>query len=371
MVYYFCSGSGPRCACTTRCACSNRLAPPMHATFRLSRTAKYVGTHAALPLRVFVAAWLAIQMAAQTNSCIDRAIPVNVYTERGDAVKTLTAGNFKANISGKRIQVTAASYESIPRRIVILIDVSGSMAKEGRLKWGLEFAQNVISLSPSENSLALLTFSNQIEDSIAFYQARTAMFSEIEKLRRTDWERVKGIRKTALRDAIFEALALLEPAAVGDAIYLISDGGENASRSHRSTLEALLEAAGVRVFAFLPTWRVASRAVSPEEAAGLIELRNLTIATGGELLPFVPFEARHLPILTPMDFPLTAADREELKRAAQNFHTETFAFSKLNVTLPQPLENSHNWSLDVVDSTGLVNKQLQIMYPHRLAPCTP
>ena len=119
-------------------------------------------------------AGLATQAPAQTDPCLDRKIPVNVYANGGGAVTSLAAGDFKASINRKPILVTAASYDRGPLRIVILIDVSGSMTGTGRLKWSVEFAQDLISAAPSQESLALLTFSNRIGATVAFGQSRAA-----------------------------------------------------------------------------------------------------------------------------------------------------------------------------------------------------
>jgi len=66
------------------------------------------------------------RLPAQTDPCLDRTIPVNVYTDRVDDVTPLAAANFKASISGKPILVRAATYDSGPRRIVILIHIPES-----------------------------------------------------------------------------------------------------------------------------------------------------------------------------------------------------------------------------------------------------
>lgn len=312
------------------------------------------------------------QVPAQTDPCLDRTIPANVYAKGGDAVTNLAAANFKASIKGKPILVTAASYDRGPRRIVILIDVSGSMTERGRLKWGLEFAQDLISSAPSQDSLALLTFSNQIENPVALGQSRTDLLAEIDKLQHTDWDRVKGVRKTAMEDALVNALALLKTARVGDAICLVTDGGENASQSRKSRVEALLELAGVRVYAILPTWHIGSRTLSPEEAEGPSELRDLASATGGALLLFVPGQVRNLSMPTAgPGVAVSDSDREELTRASQVFHREIFSFNMLNVRLPEPLAKPRAWNLDVVDASGRRNEEVQVLYPHRLAPCIP
>lgn len=306
------------------------------------------------------------QLPAQTNPCLDRTIPVNVYTRRGQAVTPPTAASFQASINGKPLQVTSATYDGGPLRIVILLDVSGSMAYENRLRWGLEFARGLISSAPPQDTLALITFNDRIVNSIAFGQDRTAFLAEVDKLQHTDW----GRGKTAMEDVLASALALLKPASVGDAICLVSDGGDNASKSDRSTVETLLESAGLRLYAFLPAPKIDYPLPRPEETKGSQDLRHLATATGGDLLQFVPTQGRNPTVNAPGPFRVNEKSREELAHASQDFYREVFSFIKLNVRLPEPLTRPLHWNLDVVDASGQPNKHLQLVYPQRLAPCT-
>ena len=322
-------------------------------------------------LRFVFVIGLVTQAPAQADSCLDRTIPVDVYTERGEAFGPLTAANFQASIGGKPIQVTSATLDSGPRQVLILIDVSGSMIEGGRLNWGLEFVRDLISFAPPQDSLALLTFSNQIEDTLSFGQSRSTLLAEVEKLQRPDLGRVKGVHRTALEDALNSALALQRTPSVGDAFCLVSDGGENASQSHQSRVEALLESAGVRVYPFLPTWHIANRTVTPEEYLGPSVLRDLANATGGTLLMFVPGQARMMSLPPDGYLKVTQSDKEDLASAAQSFHRAVSSFNKLDLKLPEPIAKSYPWKLDVVDASGQRNKHVILVYPQRLAPCTP
>ena len=161
--------------------------------------------------------------------------------------------------------------------------------------------------------------------------------AEIDKLKHTDWYRLKGNRATAMEDALVSALDLLQTPQVGDVICLVTDGGENASQSSKSRVEALLESAGARVYAMLPASALHSGTVSTPEVQGPSELRDLTSATGGALLLFVPGQVRNLPSLVPVPtWPtvVTDNDREELKQGAQAFQDEILSFTTLRVRLP-------------------------------------
>jgi hypothetical protein len=314
------------------------------------------------------------QGVAQRDPCLDRTIPVNVYTEQEVSVSGLTAADFKGSVGGKPVRVNDVTYEIGPRRIVILIDVSGSMTAEGGLQWGLQFVQDLISLAAPEDSLALLTFSGKIEDNLAFGQSREALFGEINKLCNTDWGHLKWPRKTALADAFLSALALLKPPGAPGALCVVTDGGENGSQASPSRVKRLVESAGVRVYVFLAAWYDALGTVPDEEGAlGPSALAKLAATVGGDFLPFTPegtttLAARSLQPFTPRTF--SDRDREIIMRASYRFYGEISGFNKLRVRLPEPLAKSRDWNLEVVDSSGQRNKHLRVIYPHRLAPCT-
>jgi hypothetical protein len=133
-----------------------------------------------LLLAIFAPALLS-QVAAQTNPCLERAIPVSVYSKKGDPVWGLTAPSFKASIRGKPIQVTSATYDNTPRQIVIAVDRSGSMAMNNRVELGLEVGQALVSASQPGDSFALLTFGGTIECMVPFGLSRAVVFKEIAR----------------------------------------------------------------------------------------------------------------------------------------------------------------------------------------------
>lgn len=299
------------------------------------------------------------QVPAQTDPCLDRTIPVNVYTERGEAFTPLAAFSFRPHMGGKPVRVTSVTLDTGPRRVLILIDVSGSMTEEDRLKWGLEFTRDLISLTPLRDSLALVTFSTRTEDVVAFGQSQDALLAEVNKLQGTDWRRVKSARKTALVDALADALAMMKSPRVGDAICIVSDGGENASQSNWSRVKALIELSGIRVYVFLPFPTTSSRASSPEESVGLPGLYDLTSATGGDLRAFE------------VGMGTNGSERKIARLAAEGIRKEISSFVKLTVRLPDPLANPRSWKLEVVNASGRRIKHLQVFYPQRLGACTP
>lgn len=311
------------------------------------------------------------QVAAQTEPCLDRTIPVNVYSEKGQAILGLTAPNFRASLQGRPIHVTAAAYDRGPRRIVILLDVSGSMHEFGWLPFGLNVAEDLASLAPPQASVALLTFDARTEDRMGFSSPSTRLVDEIQTLQRTAWSDQGSSHKTALWDAIAEGLSSLEPARVGDAIYVISDGGENASQTDQAQIEAAVASAGVRLYGLIPVDIEGSRNRTVEEANGPSVLWNLAVRSGGTLVKYVPAAGRpsSFSSVRPLEYRMADTDRQNLTLAAKGFYDQITSFYRLDLRLPDPVDKPRKLRLDVVDASGRREKNLQVIYPQQLAPC--
>jgi len=305
-----------------------------------------------------------IQALAQTDPCLDRTIPVNVYTERGEAFTPPTAASFQASMGGKPVRVTSVTLDTGPRRVVILLDVSGSMTVAGNLKCGLEFTHNLISLTRLEDSLALLTFNDRIKDVVDFGQSQDTLLAKVSKLQDADW----GHGRTAITDALGDALAMMKSPRVGDAICLVTDGGDNASQSNRSRVKALVESSNIRLYAFLPAMQYSDSRISREDITS--ELRDLAYATGGDFRMFGPGREGSFSDPFPRSYAAIGGDRKGITLAAQRYRNEISSFEKLTVRLPEPLAKPREWKLDVVDASGQRIKHLQVFYPQRLAPCT-
>src|SRR5512139_2493676 len=74
-------------------------------------------------------------LESQETTRTERTILATVIDEQGSIVKGLTAGNFRGKFRGKPVQINSVKFDSGPRRVVILLDASGSMVTSP--KWAL------------------------------------------------------------------------------------------------------------------------------------------------------------------------------------------------------------------------------------------
>jgi len=192
------------------------------------------------------------------------------------ARRDIRAEDLDVTVDGKRTQVVSFSLNSGPRRIIMMVDTSGSMhASPQRRGWGIAlrtaaFAFNSV---PSNASVALLTFGDRLRGQTDGFQDRPKVASKVLDLAKQEPQ-----GQTALFDSIDQALSLFQAPQLGDAIYLVTDGGDNKSKVSPKTLREELIAHGVRVFVFLVP---IEEPLTVEEREGPSLVGDLAAYTGG------------------------------------------------------------------------------------------
>ena len=112
---------------------------------------------------VILPAWLFSPSPAEQSASSPlgmRPIVVNVFDMHGRVISNLTKENFRVRLNGKPAAVLDARYSVAPRRIVILLDMSGSMTGEKRTaKWSVaqEAVRELLAQTPDGVPIAMLT----------------------------------------------------------------------------------------------------------------------------------------------------------------------------------------------------------------------
>jgi len=160
--------------------------------------------------------------------CQQRTMIANVVDDRGITPTDLTRENFKIAYKGRTANPLSVVYTDGPRRVVVLLDVSGSMNRQGTGKWEVARAAagELVAALPPGSKASLTTFSEKTE-------IRAAMSVDRGPLR--DWLNGESARPsphghTAMYAAIQSAIEQLQPPEPGDAIYIITDGGRTPAR---------------------------------------------------------------------------------------------------------------------------------------------
>lgn len=296
-----------------------------------------------------------------------RSIVVNAWDRNGNAVRDLAKGNFHIKINNQAVVVLAADYDLAPRRIVVLLDMSGSMGgRRGTNKWQIarEAVEDLLAQTPADVPIALLTFSDQVHDVFDFRESRSAI-SRWFREGPTQPTSLKG--RTALHDAIVASLRMLRPYRSGDAAYVITDGGDNASHVSFDQTRTALRESGVRLYAFLfPEFVPTGTEVGGVEA--LVEM-------AGESGGFVFGISGHAPLGSVSSLPSWDADydyndrtREKIRLYTSALDIQVHGFYNVQVAAAVQPGKAGRVSLEIVDVAGKPRKDVGYTFQKLLPP---
>jgi hypothetical protein len=301
-----------------------------------------LGNGGSLPAVLLV--FLCSAQAQNLNSCPHRSVVVTVRDQQGKLVDGLEPSAFRAVLRGQPVRILSSKAQTSPPRVVLLMDVSGSVNfSNHNLQMARFVVENFLAASPTPY-VALVLFSDHVIDTIGFNRAPSEILQRLKRL--TD-----GKGRTAVMDSLVYAIGLSPPLESGDAIYLISDGGDNRSKLRRRDVERLLLAKGIRLFPVILSSGYASTSV----AEAVSEITHLSEVTGGGI------------VYAWRDQFANGSDQLSAQIKAANELTKSFY--KLELELPPRFEAEHRWELEVVNENGKRRRDVEVRYPKELVPC--
>jgi len=298
---------------------------------------------------------------------VTHSIIVNVRDSHGNVLRDLTKDNFRVRIAGEPAKVLDASYGVAPRRIVVLLDMSGSMAgfPEKNKKWKItrQVVEDLLDEAPPNVQIALLTFSDKTLEVFDFSQGRAILR---EWLTRGPSQHPIARGQTALLDSILAAIKLLRPHHLGDAIYAITDGFDNVSHSSARIVEEVLSASGIRLFALLLSDYVLEEMVT----LGRLDFIEIARDSGGFVFGLssrgeAP-ENKFSP-LKRFDYEFNEQMRDTIKDLTRLLCVQINGFYSLLIVEPN-LQKTGTLRLEVRDKSGKVAKGITFTCPSMIVP---
>jgi len=320
------------------------------------------GTTKLLSVVLILTTFFLAGTAQQVPNPPTRSVLVNVLGRHGNALRDLTKESFRVRLDGKPAAILDARYSVAPQRIVVLLDVSGSMAGESSEKWRMarEAVDDLLAQTPGDVPIALVTFSGKVRDVFDFPQGRTAIAKWLKE-GSPEQPHPKHPATTALFDAILEALKVLQPVQPGDAVYAITDGGDNASATSTTRTRAALLQSGVRLFAFL----FAEPLPAPEEQSNRGDFLEMIEDSGG--FAFGVTARARFGTSTEFNYVYDKGTPERIKVYTQQFNVQVHGFWTLDVVAPFS-KKQLKLTMQVVDHDGKARKELTLTYPRELPP---
>jgi len=288
---------------------------------------------------------------AQENPCLQRTVLVSAMENSGRQVSGLKAGSFDARMGRQKIQITSVTPAPADRRVALLLDVSASMGGDRvREKWptAVAIATQVLSSAPARISLGMIAFSDKFLDLVDFGpSARNDIASKLQK-----YEGMSPLGRTPLLDTIDRAIGMFTPSRAADAIYLISDAGDNYSKDTVDRVRERLLMSGVRLHLIYIHENSMDLPLS-EDKPDIFS--TLALESGGWVL----------------DVPASLKQKNERVRGTVASAVQAMLndpLVRIQFGLPHELTRWRSWDLRVLDARGRKNNKLMLLYPHFLGP---
>lgn len=304
-------------------------------------------------------------------------VPVTILTADGNPVLNLQSQNLRVHSRG--LKVKSFSPDASPRRIVLLFDVSGSMAlSNGRvtlLQAAVHTAELFLDRVPSLDSISVHVFADMDQEVVPFthdFGTIRASIANLPKPGADESKKEYGTR-TDLGNSLNHILTLLsEHPQFGDTIVIFSDGlfpraGQGDILSYYDQPDYLyrvtprLGMLGVRVFFSL--------AGNVEGAPPLHGIESFIGATGGESFELHKSGGLYLGMNDAYDRPETPIFRSDsLEERALALCAAIQDTYRAELQPTSSLEKPIRLQLDVVDERGKVLHNAAVLSPEFLYP---
>lgn len=176
-----------------------------------------------------------------------------------------------------------------------------------------------------------------------------------------------GHRDTALWDAVIDSSKMFDPPHLGDVIYVITDGGENASKASLRRVTQTLEEAGVRLFGF--AFVKDSTGMSRELPIDPADLQQIVDDTGGTL---VALHNEYLGVFLKSQDPALldkSGKPTRLGLLLRSQFLQIFSYYRVSIDLPAKLESREQLKLGLAGLSKPQKDNLVLRYPRNLFPC--
>lgn len=225
----------------------------------------------------------------QEAPCTSRKLPVSFRDAQNLPLQNISVRDLEAKIHGKPIKIVSLSPDPRSHRVVLLLDASGSMGsttgESPLFALGLGLARHFFEVNRQGAHIALLIFNKKVIETLDFTRGNSAVGDRRQQIT-SDHDYLKANVKgtTGPRDAILEGLQLLDHPSSADALYLLTDGGDNASKRSAADVTKRLALTSARLFVVLLRQEQGYRNRTPEELSGPDELSEIARTSGGGIL---------------------------------------------------------------------------------------
>lgn len=303
-------------------------------------------------------------ICAQQNSCTQKSVFINVEDEKGQPVPGLTAAAFHVTAGKQTISVNSVA-PAPPRRIAILLDQSGSMFDDFLYRTSASVITTMLKRSNSDVEFAFVTYAND-------FRVRKDLTSNHEELIEivnhtlSDKSTVWG--PSAMLDAAERGLEMFKSPRIGDAVLLVTDGGENMSEATRADVERRFAGSDVRLLAAIIKRTNVQGYSADAEQKEISGVKKLIDVTSGEIYWLGAKYSASRPNQKEIKFPI-ALDYHNVPEAVDGMLRNMATTYQLQISLPAEVRKAEEWKVEITGIAGGTNTALFARYPSKIYPC--
>jgi hypothetical protein len=276
----------------------------------------------------------------------------------GTSVTNLAPKDFRVTIGNKPVPVISAIREVRYRQVAILLDSSGSMER-GKPKWQIatSLATAIAAAAPGLDTISFVEFGSPDSVVLTSLADHRAIVEQIGKLR-DQLPLDRGFRRTDLWDNLLHIASSPVELTAGDSVFVITDGGENASKSNVRKVEESFVRKGVRLFGFV---LVSNEPKTEEEFDGPENLREFAKRSGGDC--FLLRGHSGPGVNSPINFPMSPQDRQGIQDTIVRFLEEAVRPYRVELGT-EAAAMSGTFKIDILQR-GLVRKDVLTLAPDK------
>jgi hypothetical protein len=308
-------------------------------------------------------------LEAQSAACAPWLVPISVRSPGGDFASGLNMSDFELGPnSSDSMKLMSVSPDSRPRRIVILMDISGSMAGPTSDSWNVvaQFVRDLASDDSPKLRFALVLFSDRVVETTDFSEDPAAVDRRLKAISADPTFLKRYVHgRTALYDALQSGLQLLRNPTSADALLVITDGGDTDSKTSPNRLLGELSASSTRVFSIVFTRRLYERNDPKADAQKLNEFLEFVERSGGDIFgPLLINRSGQYAMANPqrtskpLPQELTEFYKEMLENSVMSLKANTNLSKPVNLELRASPETKEKWK-------GAAT----FLYPREIGPC--
>lgn len=297
----------------------------------------------------------------QSGDCQARSVIVGVRDARGSFVPELDAAAFRAELGNQDLKITSSTGQLSSSRLILLMDASGSMSRTAKWQVASAVANELVSEAPADARIGLALFAENVKELVPFTSERDVVIEKVRQLPEISQAERKG--KSAIVDSIVRTADWFHKPQPGDAIYVITDGQDNASRTALQKAERILIARGVRVFIFV----MGSQFLDADDQVHLDDFESLSRQTVGMAINYV--SRQYSKAGSSEEWHDGTRTQDLLTSSTRTIDRAIWNYYLLRVELPFTLGKEHEMKLELLDKNKRKRKDVELAYPREFPSC--